>query len=119
MLADEHLREELTALMGEASYVYGAVDADFRKRYQARFGDTSHVYEAAAGYSAGLMITEAARRSLNAKPVELMPLLVGPQYQTPIGEIRFQFSADQGMAAMLKARVYSERAYKRNPVQTR
>jgi hypothetical protein len=117
MLADEHLREELTAFMGEASYVYGEVDADFRKRYQARFGDTSHVYEAAAGYSAGLMITDVARRSLNAKPVELMPLLVGPQYQTPIGEIRFQSSAEQGIAAMLKARVYSERAYKLGPVQ--
>jgi ABC-type branched-subunit amino acid transport system substrate-binding protein len=117
MLADEYLREELTAFMGEASYVYGEVDADFRKRYQARFGDTSHVYEAAAGYSAGLMIAEVARRSLNAKPVELMPLLVGPQYQTPIGEIRFQSLADQGIAAMLKARVYSERAYKLDPVQ--
>lgn len=117
MLSDEHLRKELTAFMGEASYVYGEVDADFRQRYRARFGDTSHVYEAAAGYSAALMITEVARRSVNAKPTELMPLLVGSQYQTPIGEIRFQSSADQGIAAMLKARVYSQVEDKLSPIQ--
>jgi ABC-type branched-subunit amino acid transport system substrate-binding protein len=117
VLADEHLREELTAFMGEASYVYGEVDADFLNRYQARFGDASHVYEAAAGYSAGLMITDVARRALNAKPVELMQLLMGSQYHTPIGEIRFQSSADQGIAAMLKARVYSKKAYKLDPLE--
>jgi ABC-type branched-subunit amino acid transport system substrate-binding protein len=117
MLADEHLREELTAFMGEASYVYGEVDADFRKRYQARFGDTSHVYEAAAGYSAAFMVAEVARRSLSSKHAEILPLLVAQQYQTPIGEILFQSSADRGIAAMLKARVYFEKQSKLSPIQ--
>lgn len=107
MLADDSLRNELVNLMGEVSYVYGEVDETFQNRYRARFGNTSHLYEAAAGYSAGLLIEQMVARLKKEQRTDFIPSLVNSRYRTPIGEIVFASSEELGVHALLNAKVYS------------
>lgn len=129
--ADDTLRRELSAIMGDVSYVYGAVDEDFKRRYQVRYGNTSHLYEAAAGYSAGVIMGQIVRSLDKVKNTDLILSLHGARYETPIGEITFMpsvstkmestsvnpttltperakaTSGDSGIRALLSARVYT------------
>lgn len=107
MLADDSLRNELATIMGDVSYVYGEVDEDFESRYRTRFGNTSHLYEAAAGYSAGVLIEQMTNRLNSASRTEFIPSLVGSRHQTPIGKIVFESSEELGVHALLSAKVYS------------
>ncbi len=107
MLADDTLRHELASIMGKVSYVYGEVDDDFLARYRARFGNTSHLYEAAAGYSAGLLIEQISTNLESSHKAEFLPSIVGLRYQTPIGEIAFESSEEFGLHAFLSAKMYS------------
>lgn len=109
MLADDALRSELAILMGNVSYIYGTIDPEFRERYNARFKDTSHLYEAASGYSAGLLITQCATRFSDFGGTQFIASLAGETIVAPVGEISFKSSTSQGVYAELKATVYSHR----------
>lgn len=111
-LADDELRNELRNIMGDVSYVYGRVDEDFKSRYRTRYGNTSHLYEAAAGYSAGSLIEQMMNKLNSRNRAEFIPSLVGSRYQTPIGEIVFESSEEFGVHALLSAEVYSTNSQK-------
>lgn len=107
MLADESLQREILPLISEVSYVYGEVDPLFRERYEARVKNTSHLYEAAAGYSAGILLTQMIERLDSATRERFMSSLVGKQYTTPIGEVFFASTEELGIHSLLKAKIYS------------
>lgn len=106
--ADDTLRREVASLMGKVSYVYGEVENDFAARYSSRFGTSSHLYEAAAGYTAGLLMTDISMKQSKSALSWSIPSMVGLNLKTPIGEIVFASSEERGVHALLKARVYSE-----------
>jgi len=107
MLADEALRSELLALMGEVSYLYGRIDPAFRERYRTRFGDTSHLYEAASGYSTGLLVTQVADRLGTLSGLQFIASLASETIVTPVGDMHFSSSAAQGVHVELKSSVYT------------
>jgi ABC-type branched-subunit amino acid transport system substrate-binding protein len=112
MLSDDTMRGELVRLAGEVSYVYGEVEDEFRQRYLARFGDTSHLYEAAAGYSTSLFFEQMVESTNFMSRADIISSLVGHHYPTPIGDINFGSSVELGVHAMLRARVYSDSGLK-------
>lgn len=100
-LSDQTLRDSLRTASTGIGYLVGKIDPGFIDRYRVRFGDTSHVYEAATGYTLGIIANELAKRP-HSDPKEFLASLPSTKFpQTPVGPISFSSSAALGLNAEL------------------
>jgi branched-chain amino acid transport system substrate-binding protein len=63
VFADTEFQKEASKYTDSLYFVYGAAEDGFVKRLSAEFKDTSYFFEAATGYSLGMVLQQAAQQS--------------------------------------------------------
>ena len=109
LVADDDLRAQLKSLMGGVTYMYGNVDSAFKARYRVRYGSSSNMFEAANGYSFGMVLSAIVSEPLlSSGEAQVANLSKINLTNTPIGPIKFQYNKEHGVHVITEPVIISE-----------
>lgn len=100
-LSDQTLRDDLRVASTGIAYLVGQIDKSFSEKYFNRFKNRSRIFEAATGYTVGMIMQRLARQA-RVEPSVLVAKMPSVSFvESPIGPIMFTQSDDFGVSAKL------------------